>query len=277
MLIIKENNIEYAKYPYEGCIIKHLQNTRHSGSTRDTVFIIGENVFKHTQYSRYLMETYLKRFLTKNEEVDHINSNPNDNSISNLQILSPIENKLKMYLCSENIRSSGMNVRELICPVCKKHFIRKEKTINVCIKYRKMNNGIKDEGICCSKSCGHIRYINNKDTNFLSIDDITYEKYKIYGGVIETIKQCGPQGFYKVVQSIKHQYDQYYSIPIFDGIVDLAISNEEWGKVIYNAYWFNSLNAFKCNYDEKSDTIFRMMNFIGWFEYIHKNDYMNFR
>ena len=167
-------------------------------------------------------------------------------------------------------------VRELICPVCKKHFIRKEKTIKVCINDRMINNGIKDEGICCSRSCGHIRYLTNTNEHLL-IDDITYEKYKIYGGVIDTIKQCGPEGFHRVVQSIKRQYKQYYSLPIFDGIVDLAISDEEWGKVIYNAYWCNSLDAFKDNFNEKSDTIFRMMNFIGWFEYTHENNYKSFR
>lgn len=275
-MLIRTVTLEQGKYPYDGCVVKHLTNVRKSGATRDTVFIMGENVFKHTQYARYLMETHLGRFLTKDEEVDHINGDHNNNSINNLQILTPMENKLKIYLCCENCRSSGMVVRELVCPVCNKHFIRRETTINVCINCRKINNGIRDEGICCSKSCGHIRYLINNN-KFLSIDDITYEKYKVYGGVIDTIKRCGPKGFYKVVQSIKRQYDQYYYLPIFEGIVDLAVSDEEWGKVVYNAYWCNSVNAFKYNFDQKGDTIFRMMNFIGWFEYTHENNYESFR
>lgn len=46
-MLIASTTIEQGKYPYDGCIIKHITNIRNSGSSRDTVLIIGENIFKH--------------------------------------------------------------------------------------------------------------------------------------------------------------------------------------------------------------------------------------
>jgi len=50
-----------------------------------------------TLYSRYLMERHLGRRLEPHEHVDHINDDPTDDRIENLQIISQLENTLKYH------------------------------------------------------------------------------------------------------------------------------------------------------------------------------------
>lgn len=46
-------------------------------------------------YARYLMSVKLGRYLTEDEEVDHINRDPTDDNIENLQVLTIVDHKLK--------------------------------------------------------------------------------------------------------------------------------------------------------------------------------------
>lgn len=46
-------------------------------------------------YARYLMAVKLGRFLTDQEEVDHIDDNRTNDDINNLQILTPKQNREK--------------------------------------------------------------------------------------------------------------------------------------------------------------------------------------
>lgn len=58
-----------------------------------------ETKIRRTQsYPRYLMEQHLGRELSPVEHVDHINNNPSDNRIENLQLLSQLENNRKSNL-----------------------------------------------------------------------------------------------------------------------------------------------------------------------------------
>ena len=51
---------------------------------------------RHTvSYARYLMSTHLGRFLDKDEHVDHIDNDKSNDVITNLQILSQLENNRK--------------------------------------------------------------------------------------------------------------------------------------------------------------------------------------
>ncbi len=65
------------------------------------------------QYGRYLMELKLGRNLLSSECVDHINNNPSDNRIENLQILTLSENKKK---------EMPIEWLEVECPQCSKIF-----------------------------------------------------------------------------------------------------------------------------------------------------------
>ena len=91
--------------------------------------------------ARYKMAVLLKRFLKDNEQVDHIDGNKYNDRMSNVQIMSPIE----------NLRKSQVTKKiPLICPICKKEFVPK-----------KNNFKIKDR--CCSRKCGYIKGLTKRN------------------------------------------------------------------------------------------------------------------
>lgn len=86
-------------------------------------------------YARYLMSVKEKRFLNKNEDVDHIDNNSMNDDINNLQILTKRENIIK------GNKKNGRKMVELKCPCCGKifnrrrgntHLIRSKKTYTAC-------------------------------------------------------------------------------------------------------------------------------------------------
>lgn len=89
-------------------------------------------------YARYLMSVKMKRYLTKDEHVDHIDNNKKNDSIDNLQILTLAENNRKS--------SKGRKYVTLNCPICKKDF-----TIP------KSQNWGKGRVRTCSRRCGGIK------------------------------------------------------------------------------------------------------------------------
>jgi len=78
------------------------------------------------QYGKVLLEVQLQRRLTKDEEVDHENEICSDDTITNLQTLTPAENRRK------SIRHILGDKRQANCIVCKNEFwprINKNKTL----------------------------------------------------------------------------------------------------------------------------------------------------
>ena len=121
--------------------------TRKDG--RQHICIVHADGRKQTKsYPRHLMEQYLERELLKTEHVDHINNNPFDNRIENLQLLTQLEN---------NRKSSALRPRQLYkftCSCCGKET---EKYLN----YVKHNLNKGKSGPYCSRSCaGKATYIN---------------------------------------------------------------------------------------------------------------------
>lgn len=72
---------------------------------------------KCISYARYLMCVKLGRILTSKETVDHINNDPTDDRIENLQILSLSDN-IRKYA---KYRFTGHNKRTCKCPECVNH------------------------------------------------------------------------------------------------------------------------------------------------------------
>ncbi len=96
-------------------------------------------------YARYLMSCELKRYLRKEEQVDHIDNNKLNDNIENLQILSQKENSIKKNMFY------GIKLKEdvtLICPVCDVSFSRPARNIDFKLKSGKTP--------CCSRKCGGI-------------------------------------------------------------------------------------------------------------------------
>lgn len=89
-------------------------------------------------YPKWIMENHLGRKLTQNETVDHIDNNPLNNDISNLQILSREDNARKAIIPAEYI--------ELTCKYCGKSFKRR-KAWEIYLRAKKF------DGPFCSKKC----------------------------------------------------------------------------------------------------------------------------
>jgi len=118
---------------------------RRNGEGRDTLYLYKSAEVdiprkqSSTQYSRYLMSTHLGRYLNKEEHVDHIDNDKNNNSLSNLQVLSLKENNIKTFKKPDV---------ELTCPVCHNNFTR---TVS---QLRGKKDRMKDNVIACSRMCG---------------------------------------------------------------------------------------------------------------------------
>ncbi len=107
---------------------------------RSHIIYKDKNYTRTQSYPRYIMEEHLGRELDSVEHVDHINNNPSDNRIENLQILSTVENNRKSFL--------GTSEKALfICPTCKIEF---EMLMR---RYRDNNVRQGKAGPYCSKSC----------------------------------------------------------------------------------------------------------------------------
>jgi len=81
---------------------------------RQIVVIVKDKKKTTMSYARYLLQTHLNRELESWEHVDHINNDPLDDRIENLQILSVKDNSLKYH---------ALNPRKtytFICPNCNK-------------------------------------------------------------------------------------------------------------------------------------------------------------
>lgn len=99
------------------------------------VSVADYRVRKTTSYARYLMEVKLGRLLTSDEEVDHIDDDSFNDDINNLQILTPLANKVKTRKHTE-----------FKCPVCAKIFRPKRP--------QRLH-----KPPCCSRTCGGIQSI----------------------------------------------------------------------------------------------------------------------
>jgi transposase-like protein len=87
-------------------------------------------------YARYLLSVQLGRFLTDEEQADHIDQDKTNDSLENLQVLTIDEHKLKT---KEEV--SGLTLVSCICDFCNLTFSR-----------RKAFTG-RTENTFCSRSC----------------------------------------------------------------------------------------------------------------------------
>lgn len=100
---------------YDGCKI-YGPYKRKDG--RKHVCIMWPDGKKQTvSYPKYIMECYINRYLEKDETVDHIDRNFNNNDLDNLQIL----------IRQEHIKLDAKRVKNIIanCEYCGKQFERK--------------------------------------------------------------------------------------------------------------------------------------------------------
>ena len=128
-------------------------------------------------YPRYVMENYLGRYLSSTEQIDHIDGNPLNNDISNLQIL-PI--KVHQQLDANRNKDAIA-----VCKYCGKEFLIEGKTLS--------NRNRKDRhqsGYFCSRRCSG-KYgveIQLGLRNHRKEDKIVSETYKVKSAQGETFE-----------------------------------------------------------------------------------------
>ena len=112
-----------------------------SSQGRNTVILYNSHSNRSSvSLARYKMAVYLKRFLLKEEHVDHKDGNKINDNINNLQILSLVDNNRKTH---------SVNRAELTCPVC-------------AIKFTPKRNQFWKKERCCSRKCGTIKAAKTK-------------------------------------------------------------------------------------------------------------------
>jgi len=80
-----------------------------AGKTEQRKYIVIRVNGKQVREHRYVMEQHLGRKLEFHEHVHHINGNPTDNRIENLQVLTNSEHqKLELSLFSSSLKLQQM-------------------------------------------------------------------------------------------------------------------------------------------------------------------------
>lgn len=88
-------------------------------------------------YAKYLYTSHYKCDVSSGDHVDHVNGNPMDDTIENLQVISGRYNMRKDHKRKEMI------IRK--CPVCSGEFLFEKRNLN------------SHPNPCCSKRCGGIK------------------------------------------------------------------------------------------------------------------------
>ena len=137
-----------AEFPYDAY---WLYIVYHSGENRRMANLILQSDItkrKTISYARYLMSIHLKRFLTAEEEVDHIDNDKMHDHIANLQILSKEQNREKaMKLLKESLPPTFI---ELVCPVCDSKFMYPMRNYRFHIKNGRTR-------FSCSRKCARTK------------------------------------------------------------------------------------------------------------------------
>ena len=147
------------KGPYTGCdvyvIINYDQGYRKSACIyKDSKFL------KCIGFAKYLIEAETNLIIPEGYEVDHIDGDRTNDSLSNLQIISKEMNILKQRYETGNFKKY---VR-LLCPYCNKPFDIESRNFRVKLRFNKY--------MACSRSC------SGKLTNLSSESDFSGTLYR---------------------------------------------------------------------------------------------------
>ena len=128
-------------YPYSLEYKAGYLNT--NSDNRKTLMLVRNDGSKtSTAYARYLLACKHKRYLTANEQADHINEDKTDDRIDNLQILSR-KNNVRKHI---SIKNKTKKIIKLNCPICENEFER--------FLHRVKDKMLKGKKPCCSRKCG---------------------------------------------------------------------------------------------------------------------------
>lgn len=141
-----------AEHPFSDYWLYKVWHEKEGRYQANLVLISDTSKRTTISYARYLMSVKLGRLLNKNEHVDHVNNIKSDDSIENLQILSPEENKKKQ---ENHYRQHNKIMLDLVCPCCGEKFQCSARNYRYRTKLGKTN-------FHCSRSCAvKMQYKNN--------------------------------------------------------------------------------------------------------------------
>lgn len=146
-----------------------------SNDSRARIDLYNSNKDRTTiSYARYLMSVHIGRYLTDEEEVDHINSDCSDDRIENLQLLDTKIHRKK----TSGERSTGRSMVRLRCPACHRDFDR--ETRNVRRDRNNYKNNRTGQVNSCSRSCNgtmshRIRNMDNELIDLIRSEQIILE------------------------------------------------------------------------------------------------------
>lgn len=128
--------------PFKSVWAKGYLRTYSTG--RKYLDLVNSDVDRTTiSYARYLMCVKLGHFLSPDLEVDHKDDDFTNDSIDNLQVLTPEQNKLKQHW---NYIENVQVCYGCVCAFCGLHFLLTESSVK-----SKISQGI--EYPFCSRSC----------------------------------------------------------------------------------------------------------------------------
>ncbi|AUR82668.1 hypothetical protein NVP1026O_077 [Vibrio phage 1.026.O._10N.222.49.C7] len=106
------------QHPYSADWRKAYLNINSDGRRTLTLYNSDDDR-SSTQYARYLLAVKLGRYLTKDETVDHIDDDKTNDDVSNLQLMSMVDNLKKRtvyleglcFICGTTIKRAKGSVR----------------------------------------------------------------------------------------------------------------------------------------------------------------------
>ena len=123
--------IDKVEYPYS-TMYKRAYITTNDEGRKLVIFIKDGKAVHGTPYARYLMAVKLGRFLTSDEQVDHIDNDRTNDVIENLQILTQEENIKKYNMLNPpqhgSLRMYRNGCRCDMCKKCKSDYMKKYYT-----------------------------------------------------------------------------------------------------------------------------------------------------
>jgi len=148
-------------YPYNDCV-GYIQ---HSKDGRAYLYLYNPTTKRRRliAYARYLLSVELGRFLLPEEQVDHIDDNPLNDALSNLQVLSVDDHKKK----TAKSAASKIEWVEFSCPTCGVKFKRTRRIVN-----QSMKSYGDSWAPSCSISCATARTKGTSDDTKLKIKQL---------------------------------------------------------------------------------------------------------
>jgi len=127
--------------PYEGCTFTgpYLEKENYFR----ICIKLPDGTHKKLSYHRYLMEMHIGRFLSKDEQIHHIDGNPMNNKISNLMIVTSGEHG--------RLHRLEKDAKEFQCYFCGKSFILDGEKLSQLRRNKRAIHGY--VGPFCSRSC----------------------------------------------------------------------------------------------------------------------------